>query len=98
MREDARLHTDWYEQPDYRPDAGGVIRNRDFFGGNLRGITSKLRYLSSLGVTCLYLSPIFEAYSNHKYDTGNYLCIDPMFGTEQDFRHFAEKHRPMESA
>lgn len=83
VREDARLHTDWYEQPDYRPDAGGVIRNRDFFGGNLRGITSKLRYLSSLGVTCLYLSPIFEAYSNHKYDTGNYLCIDPMFGTEQ---------------
>lgn len=91
VREDARLHTDWYEQPDYRPDAGGVIRNRDFFGGNLRGITSKLRYLSSLGVTCLYLSPIFEAYSNHKYDTGNYLCIDPMFGTEQDFRALCRK-------
>ena len=42
-------------------------------------------------MTCLYLSPIFEAYSNHKYDTGNYLCIDPMFGTEQDFRALCRK-------
>lgn len=91
VREDACMHEDWYEQPEYLPDAEGVIRNRDFFGGTLRGITSKLRYLNSLGVTCLYLSPIFEAYSNHKYDTGNYMRIDPMFGTEQDFQILCQK-------
>lgn len=91
IRQDVRMHEDWYEQPDHLPDEKGVIRNRDFFGGNLQGIASKLPYLRSLGVTCLYLSPIFEAYSNHKYDTGNYMQIDPMFGTEQDFEVLCEK-------
>jgi glycosidase len=53
-----------------------------FFGGNLRGIEEKLDYLQALGVGCIYLSPIFEAYSNHKYDTGDYMKIDAMFGGE----------------
>ena len=74
----------WGEQPFYREE-DGVVRNRDFFGGNLKGIVSKLPYLASLNVTTLYLNPIFKAYSNHKYDTEDYELIDPMFGTLDDF-------------
>ena len=90
-REDIHWHETWGEQPDYLPDAKGEILNCDFFGGNLKGVAAKLRYLSSLGVTCIYLSPVFKAYSNHKYDTGDYMQIDEMFGTEQDFRDLCEK-------
>ena len=57
-----------------------------FFGGDLRGIEEKLPYIESLGVTVLYLNPIFRSPSNHKYDTGNYLQVDPSFGTEEDLR------------
>ncbi|KRK81227.1 maltodextrin glucosidase [Companilactobacillus nodensis DSM 19682 = JCM 14932 = NBRC 107160] len=59
----------------------------DFYGGNLRGIEAKLPYLKQLGVTMIYLSPIFEAMSNHRYDTGDYLKIDPVLGTLADFDH-----------
>ncbi len=78
--------TDWGGMPEFRPNENGEILNNDFFGGNLAGIREKLPYLEELGVTCLYLSPIFEAYSSHKYDTSDYLRIDPMFGDEEDFR------------
>ncbi len=57
-----------------------------YFGGNLRGITDKLDYISSLGVDALYLTPIFQAESNHKYDTTDYYAIDPDFGTEEGLR------------
>lgn len=80
-----RIHEDWYEMPDYLPDARGEIRNCDFFGGNLRGITEKLSDIQSLGVEYLYLNPIFMAYSNHRYDTCDYKRVDPMLGTEADF-------------
>ena len=83
--------TDWGGEPEYRANAEGKILNNDFFGGNLAGIKEKLPYLEDLGVTCLYLSPIFEAFSNHKYDTGNYMNIDPMFGTEDDFTSLCEE-------
>lgn len=76
---------DWGNTPVWEPDARGDVLNNDFFGGNLDGIRQKLPYLASLGVTCLYLSPIFEAYSNHKYDTGDYNKIDAMFGDEAIF-------------
>lgn len=66
-------------------DADGTYHARDFFGGNLKGIESKLDYLSSLGVSQLYLSPIFESNSNHRYDTADWGKIDPLLGTEQDF-------------
>ncbi|MGI6721599.1 MAG: glycoside hydrolase family 13 protein [Anaerovoracaceae bacterium] len=80
-----RTREDWGGMPDFQPQNGKILNN-DFFGGNLQGIIEKLPYLEDLGVTCLYLSPIFEAYSNHKYDTANYMRIDPMFGNEDDFR------------
>jgi glycosidase len=58
---------------------------RDFFGGDLAGITAKIDDLADLGVTVLYLSPIFAAPSNHRYDTADYRLIDPGLGTQQDF-------------
>lgn len=85
-----RLHTDWYERPDIAED-GRDYRADDFFGGNANGIISKLDYLESLGVGCIYLSPIFESCSNHRYDTGDYLKIDSLFGTEEEFANLIEK-------
>src|SRR5258706_772764 len=58
--------------------------NSDFFGGDLKGIEEKLPYLKALGVTTIYLNPIFEARSNHRYETGDYKKIDPNLGTAAD--------------
>jgi glycosidase len=69
----------------------GKILNNDFFGGDLRGIINKLSYLKSLNITVIYLNPIFEAASNHKYDTGNFMKIDRMFGNDEDFIELCEK-------
>ena len=84
--EDRRLHADWTEQPEWKPNKKGEVTNSDYFGGDLPGIAEKLDYLQSLGVTCLYLNPIFEAHANHRYNTANYEKIDPLLGTEEDFR------------
>lgn len=83
---DRKLHTNWYENPDHLPNLEGVILNDDYFGGDLKGITEKLDYIQSLGVTILYLNPIFEAHSNHRYNTADYLKVDPLLGTEEDFK------------
>ena len=85
------LHRSWDEKPQFRPNEQGKVLNNDFFGGNLRGIVEKLDYLQSLNVTILYLNPIFQAYSNHRYDTGDYLKIDPMLGTEEDFANLVSE-------
>ncbi|MCL2051796.1 MAG: glycoside hydrolase family 13 protein [Lachnospiraceae bacterium] len=63
---------------------------KSFAGGDLKGICEKLDYLLSLGVTALYLNPIFSAPSNHKYDTWDYFEIDPMFGTKEDFKELVK--------
>ncbi len=93
-RADAILEKDWYGGiPQYADYPGGFVANNLFFGGTLWGIAEKLDYLAGLGVTVLYLSPVFEAYSNHKYDTGDYRKIDKMFGGEEAFDHLiAEAH------
>lgn len=80
-----RLHTYWNDRPDIE-EPFKDYRADDFFGGNARGIISRLDYLKGLGVTCIYLSPIFESSSNHRYDTGDYLKIDGLFGSEEDFK------------
>ena len=64
-------------EKDYIPD--------DFYGGTLRGIQEKLPYLKELGISCLYLNPIVEARSNHRYDTSDYLKVDPILGSNEDF-------------
>lgn len=58
---------------------------KSFAGGDIRGITEKLDYLMELGITAIYLTPIFQSLSNHKYDTIDYMTIDPQFGTKEDF-------------
>lgn len=57
-----------------------VEMNKEVFGGNIIGIDNKLDYLTKLGVNIIYLSPIFESPSNHKYDTANYMNVDKGFG------------------
>ena len=87
------LHKNWDEKPEYRPNEQGKVLNNDFFGGNIRGIIEKLDYLQSLNVTVLYLNPIFKAFSNHRYDTGDYKQIDTLLGTEEDFAMLVEECR-----
>ena len=82
---DRVLREDWYGVPYYRPDEKGIVRNNDFFGGDLKGIIQKLPYIKSLGVTVIYLNPIFESQENHRYSTANYEKIDSLLGTEEDF-------------
>ena len=77
-------HDNLNDTPNYAPDKNGKVLNNDFFGGNLQGIIDKLDYLKSLSVSIIYLNPIFKSYSNHHYDTGDYLTIDPNLGTEKD--------------
>ncbi|MCI1857030.1 MAG: glycoside hydrolase family 13 protein [Sporolactobacillus sp.] len=79
--------------PYYIRNPDGGIDRWDFFGGNLQGIVKKLRYLRDLGVTILYLSPIFESESNHKYDTADFRRIDPMFGDRKTFRRLIARAR-----
>ncbi len=86
-----RVLREWGEQPHWQPNQSGEVLNNDFFGGDLQGVREKLPYLKKLGVTCVYLNPIFEAHSNHRYDTADYSRIDPMLGTEQDLRELAEE-------
>lgn len=74
----------WSDDPELPP------RGRDFFGGTLKGITRKIGYLKELGVSCIYLTPIFESPTNHRYDATDYFRIDPRLGTREDFRALVE--------
>lgn len=87
LAEGAVRNDDWDNGiPQYPAYPGAPLANNMFFGGNLSGIIEKLPYLASLGITCLYLTPIFRAASNHKYDTGNYMEVDPSFGSEETLK------------
>ena len=96
-----QFHKNWYSTPydpniaanpgskHYRQELalrGNGTWSTDYFGGDLRGVIDKLNYLQSLGVNTIYLTPIFQAESNHKYDTGNFFQIDPGFGTLQTYK------------
>ena len=72
--------------PAITPWQTGKVTNKERYGGNLEGIRQKLPYLRELGVTGLYLNPIMEAESNHKYDTTDYTRIDPAFGDDRVMR------------
>lgn len=76
---------DWYSQPAYEQNGGLRSLCNDYYGGDLKGIEQKIPYLKDMGITVIYLNPIFEAHSNHRYNTADYLKIDPLLGTEQDF-------------
>ncbi len=90
-RKEVLLHKNWDEPPLLRIDPRSSDNMAlDFFGGNLEGIAAKLPYLREMGVTVLYLNPVFRARSNHRYDTGDYSRIDPLLGTEADFQALCE--------
>lgn len=83
----ATLHSTWNEAPE---DARVTNQwSRDFFGGDLQGIIEKLDYLQDLGVTAIYLNPVFASPSNHGYDTTDYLQINPRFGDNALFQTLA---------
>ena len=86
---------DWAKIPEHRQNNGICSLGNDYYGGDLEGIRQKLPYLKELGVSCVYLNPIFEAHSNHRYNTANYEKIDSLLGDEKDLQKLcksAQKH------
>ena len=83
---DRFLNPNWGAQPAYRQTEDPNRLCNDYFMGDLKGIMQKLDYLAGLGVSILYLNPVFEAHSNHRYNTADYNKIDPLLGMEEDFR------------
>ncbi len=84
---DRYICDDWYALPEYRQNDNLKYLGNDYYGGDLKGIESKLPYLKSLGVNCIYLNPIFEAHSNHRYNTADYMKIDAHLGDEEDLKN-----------
>ena len=92
VKDGAELNPDWENGiPQYGEYPGAFVANNVFFGGDLYGVIEKLDYIASLGTKTIYLSPVFEAYSNHKYDTGDYLTVDSMFGGDEALSQLCEK-------
>ena len=91
-REDAVM-SESFDAPitQYAKNVGDHLENNLFFGGSLWGIAEKLDYIQSLGVGVIYLNPIFEAYSNHKYDTGDYETVDAMLGGREALEFLIEE-------
>ncbi|WP_321972220.1 4-alpha-glucanotransferase [Paratractidigestivibacter sp.] len=91
------LVEDWDTPVTYKrkSETNLAIARWDFYGGTLDGICSKLGYLKGLGITVIYLNPIFDAASNHRYDTADYLRIDPMLGDEAAFGRLCDEAAEM---
>ena len=94
-REENYYHETWNESPILMPEGGDDNCARDFFGGDLKGIEEKLPHLRDLGVTVLYLNPIFMARSNHRYDTADYSRIDSHLGSNEDFVSLCESAKKL---
>ena len=96
---DRYIVKDWEQTPDFTPqkESDGVkFLGNDYYGGDLAGIQKKLPYLKKLGVNCIYLNPIFEAHSNHRYNTANYMKIDPLLGTDKDLKNLVEAAKKLD--
>ncbi|MBO7425162.1 MAG: glycoside hydrolase family 13 protein [Clostridiales bacterium] len=89
-RSERIYHEDWNEEVDIygKPETGYLAC--DFYGGSLDGIAEKLDYIKSLGIDVLYLNPIFEARSSHRYDTADYLNVDPILGGNEAFERLSK--------
>jgi len=90
---EVEIHADWTGRP-FRPGSGDgsdEVANNDFFGGDLAGIIEKLDHIADLGANTLYMTPIFTAASNHKYDTADYENVDPHFGSNADFERLTRE-------
>lgn len=90
-RDGVLLRRDWEDTPHYIRDSDGRVIKYDFFGGNLLGIIKKLQYLKGLNIGVIYLNPVFESPSNHKYDTSDYKNIDRMFGDNETFKALCDE-------
>ena len=90
---DRLYQADKHAEPFWQPNKVGGHLNEDYFGGDLKGIQMKLPYLRKMGVDYLYLNPIFEAHSNHRYNTADYLNVDPLLGTNEDFETLCAEAR-----
>lgn len=88
---DRLIREDWGGEPIFTQTDPVKKLGNDYFCGNLKGIENKLEYLKELGVTIIYLNPIFEAHSNHRYNTADYMKIDPLLGSEEDFISLCKK-------
>ncbi len=88
---DRYIEEDWNAIPEFRQDSKPKFLGNDYFGGDLLGIKEKLPYIASLGVTAIYLNPIFEAHSNHRYNTADYMKIDFMLGSENDLKELCNE-------
>ncbi|MBR4910496.1 MAG: glycoside hydrolase family 13 protein [Clostridia bacterium] len=84
--DDRFICDNWEKQPEYKQVNEPCSLGNDYYCGDLKGIEQKLPYLKDLGVTCIYLNPIFEAHSNHRYNTADYMKIDPLLGGEEDLK------------
>ncbi len=84
--EDRFIQNNWYEQPAYLQNEEKRQLGNDYYGGDLEGVRCKLPYLKDLGVSCIYFNPIFEAHSNHRYNTADYMKIDSLLGNERDLK------------
>ncbi len=82
---------DWYDKPYYIRNDAGDVTEWHFHGGTLKGIEEKLPYLKELGIGIIYINPIFKANSNHRYDTADYMSIDPLLGDDDSFKSLCEK-------
>jgi 4-alpha-glucanotransferase len=90
-KQGAVIHSDWDDAPYYCKNTDtGDIQFYDFYGGNIAGIQKKLPYLKTLGITTIYLNPVFESTSNHRYATADYHRIDSMLGTNEEFAAFCQ--------
>ncbi len=83
-KNERKIHKDWNELPDSVKASEKYLAN-DFFMGNLKGIAERLDYLKQLGVSIIYLNPVFESAEYHRYSTADYLKTDPFLGTNDDF-------------
>ena len=94
-RSERIYHEDWGEDVDIygKPETGYLAC--DFYGGSLKGITEKLGYIKSLGIDIIYLNPIFEARSSHRYDTADYLSVDPILGGNAAFEELSAKAKKL---
>lgn len=80
---DVLIDGEWCEIPEYPEYPGASLKNNTFYGGTLWGVIDKLDHIAELGVSAIYLSPIFSSPSNHKYDTSDYMTVDAGFGGEE---------------
>ncbi|ABR49094.1 alpha amylase, catalytic region [Alkaliphilus metalliredigens QYMF] len=92
VKKNSFFYGSWEDKPMYIREAEtNRIQRWEFFGGDLQGIIEKLNYLEELGITSIYLNPVFESPSNHRYDIGNYKKIDPLLGDSNIFERFCKE-------